>query len=91
MWWNFVARDNDEIVAAREQWAAGSTFGDVAGFDGYRLPAPDLPAGRLKPGGATRRVDPTRPDRPRPHPPCRGGWGAPVRRPRRPVPPRRSW
>jgi hypothetical protein len=32
----------------------GSTFGDVAGYDGYRLSAPDLPPGRLKPGGATR-------------------------------------
>jgi redox-sensitive bicupin YhaK (pirin superfamily) len=54
MWWNFVARSNDEIVAAREQWVDGDTFADVAGFDGYRLPAPDLPPGRLKPGGAVR-------------------------------------
>jgi redox-sensitive bicupin YhaK (pirin superfamily) len=54
MWWNFVARNNDEIVAARTEWMTGSRFGDVAGFDGYRLPAPELPAGRLKPGGATR-------------------------------------
>jgi redox-sensitive bicupin YhaK (pirin superfamily) len=54
MWWNFVARSNDEIVAAREQWMTGSAFPDVAGFDGYRLPAPDLPPGQLKPGGAVR-------------------------------------
>ena len=54
MWWNFVARDNDEIVAARAEWMAGETFGDVAGYDGFRLPAPELPAGRLKPGGAAR-------------------------------------
>ena len=54
MWWNFVARSNDEILAAREQWASGDTFGDVAGYDGYRLPAPELPPGRLKPGGAVR-------------------------------------
>ena len=54
MWWNFVARSNDEIVAAREEWTTGDAFGDVAGFDGYRLPAPDLPPGRLKPGGAVR-------------------------------------
>ena len=54
MWWNFVARSNDEIVAAREQWMTGSAFPDVAGFDGYRLPAPTLPSGRLKPGGAVR-------------------------------------
>jgi redox-sensitive bicupin YhaK (pirin superfamily) len=54
MWWNFVARSNDEIVAAREAWLAGETFPDVAGYDGYRLPAPELPPGRLKPGGAVR-------------------------------------
>jgi hypothetical protein len=33
---------------------AGSAFGDVTGYDGYRLPAPELPPGRLKPGGAVR-------------------------------------
>jgi hypothetical protein len=33
---------------------SAARFGDVAGFDGYRLPAPDLPPGRLKPGGAVR-------------------------------------
>jgi redox-sensitive bicupin YhaK (pirin superfamily) len=54
MWWNFVARDNDEIVAARAEWMNGGRFGDVDGYDGYRLPAPALPPGRLKPGGATR-------------------------------------
>ena len=54
MWWNFVARDNDEIVAARTSWEAGDRFGDVAGFDGVRQQAPSLPAGRLRPGGATR-------------------------------------
>jgi hypothetical protein len=54
MWWNFVARSNDEIVAARADWMVGETFGDVAGYAGYRLPAPELPPGRLKPGGAVR-------------------------------------
>jgi redox-sensitive bicupin YhaK (pirin superfamily) len=54
MWWNFVARSNDEIVQARAQWMAGDAFGDVSGYDGYRLPAPELPPGQLKPGGATR-------------------------------------
>jgi hypothetical protein len=54
MWWNFVARSNDEIVAARTEWISGVRFGDVPGYDGFRLDAPELPAGRLKPGGATR-------------------------------------
>jgi hypothetical protein len=54
MWWNFVARSNDEIVAARAEWTQGAAFGDVAGYDGYRLPAPPLPPGRLRPGGAVR-------------------------------------
>jgi redox-sensitive bicupin YhaK (pirin superfamily) len=54
MWWNFVARSNDEIAAARKQWMAGERFGDVVGYDGYRLPAPDLPPGKLKPSGAAR-------------------------------------
>ncbi|MDT4914001.1 MAG: quercetin 2,3-dioxygenase [Pseudonocardiales bacterium] len=54
MWWNFVARSNDEIVAARTEWISGVRFGDVPGYDGLRLDAPELPAGRLKPGGATR-------------------------------------
>ncbi len=54
MWWNFVARSNDEIVAAREDWTDGNRFADVAGFDGFRQPAPPLPPGRLRPGGATR-------------------------------------
>ncbi|MEO8887948.1 MAG: pirin family protein [Jatrophihabitantaceae bacterium] len=53
MWWNFVARSNEEIVDAREQWAAGARFGAVAGA-GVRLAAPSLPAGRLKPGGSAR-------------------------------------
>jgi hypothetical protein len=54
MWWNFVARSNEEIVAARTEWTDGTAFGDVAGYDGYRLPAPPLPPGRLRPGGAVR-------------------------------------
>ena len=29
MWWNFVARDHDEIVAARDDWEAGRRFGVV--------------------------------------------------------------
>jgi redox-sensitive bicupin YhaK (pirin superfamily) len=59
MWWNFVGRSHEEIVAAREAWMAGSAvagapvegdrFGSVRGYDGAPLPAPDMPTTRLKP------------------------------------------
>ena len=52
MWWNFVARSDEEIVAARERWSDAG-FGEVPGA-GEALKAPPLPPGRLKPGGATR-------------------------------------
>ena len=60
MWWNFVARTHEEIVAAREEWTAelaaafagdGLRFGAVEGFDGPALPAPELPTSRLRPRG----------------------------------------
>lgn len=54
MWWNFVARSNEEIVVARDAWLTGEVFPDVSGYGGFRLPAPPLPPGRLKPGGAVR-------------------------------------
>lgn len=54
MWWNFVARTNEEIAVARADWADGNRFGVVWGYSGDPLPAPPLPAGRLKPGGRTR-------------------------------------
>jgi redox-sensitive bicupin YhaK (pirin superfamily) len=57
MWWNFIARDHDEIVALREQWQAevieGGTdagrFGIVKGWNGRALPAPVMPDVRLRP------------------------------------------
>ena len=57
MWWNFVGRTHDEIVAARDQWQAaleGDTdgvarFGTVPGYPGASLPAPELPHVRLRP------------------------------------------
>jgi redox-sensitive bicupin YhaK (pirin superfamily) len=54
MWWNFVGRSHEEIVAFREAWQAGSDqFGDVVGYSGpvQRLPAPVLPGVRIKPRG----------------------------------------
>jgi hypothetical protein len=40
MWWNFVARTTEEIVAAREDWEAGRRFGEVGAYGGPRMPAP---------------------------------------------------
>jgi redox-sensitive bicupin YhaK (pirin superfamily) len=54
MWWNFVGRDHDEIVADREEWMSGDRFGTVHGFDGGRLPAPEMPTSRLRPRGRQR-------------------------------------
>jgi redox-sensitive bicupin YhaK (pirin superfamily) len=57
MWWNFVGRSHDEIVAFREQWQseviegqdAGGRFGAVVGYPGAALAAPQLPNVRLQP------------------------------------------
>jgi redox-sensitive bicupin YhaK (pirin superfamily) len=65
MWWNFVGRTHDEVVQAREDWemqaslepdqAPGARFGFIdghgpdAGGESGRIPAPPLPAVRLRP------------------------------------------
>jgi redox-sensitive bicupin YhaK (pirin superfamily) len=60
MWWNFVARDHDEIVAARADWqrqVAAERAGDAADGrfgphpDAWHdvLAAPELPTVRLRP------------------------------------------
>lgn len=52
MWWNFVGRTHDEVEQARAQWqAADERFGTVVGFDGDRIPAPELPGLRLRTRG----------------------------------------
>ncbi|BBX33005.1 pirin [Mycolicibacterium mageritense DSM 44476 = CIP 104973] len=54
MWWNFVGRSHEDIVAYRKLWQANDArFGDVKGYQGKiaRLPAPPLPNGRLQPRG----------------------------------------
>ncbi|BCJ40200.1 hypothetical protein GCM10010168_30580 [Actinoplanes ianthinogenes] len=48
MWWNFVCRSHEEVVAAREDWMAGRRFGTVRGCAADPLPAPVMPAVRLK-------------------------------------------
>lgn len=48
MWWNFVARDEEEILVAREDWEAGRRFGPVEGSALGRIDAPPLPALHLR-------------------------------------------
>lgn len=58
MWWNFVGRSHDEIVAFRDAWQNESDrFGRVEGYRGTtpRLPAPTLPHAQIRP----RRNPPT--------------------------------
>ncbi|MFE5792533.1 pirin family protein [Streptomyces sp. NPDC056503] len=54
MWWNFVGRTDDEIRKAREDWMASDRFGEVKGYDGDRLDAPEVPAAHLKARGRVR-------------------------------------
>ena len=66
MWWNFVARTHDEIVAFRTAWedAPEERFGRVEGYVGRdgasgwaaRLPAPALPHARIRPRGNPGRL-----------------------------------
>ena len=49
LWWNFVGRTNEEMAEARAQWEGqAARFGEVKGYAGPRLAAPELKA-RLKP------------------------------------------
>jgi redox-sensitive bicupin YhaK (pirin superfamily) len=56
MWWNFIGRSHDEILAFRVQWQgdvvrggnADGIFGHVD-YDGNALPAPDMPTVILRP------------------------------------------
>ncbi|MEV7866435.1 pirin family protein [Streptomyces sp. NPDC088124] len=54
MWWNFIGRSHEEIEAARKDWMETSRFGEVRGYAGDRLPAPELPPVALKPRGRVR-------------------------------------
>jgi redox-sensitive bicupin YhaK (pirin superfamily) len=42
MWWNFVARTQEEIAQARADWEEGHRFGEVPAYSGPRLNAPSL-------------------------------------------------
>jgi len=57
MWWNFIGRSHEEVVAFRAEWQSDviagerpeGPFGAIPDYPGNALPAPDLPAVRLKP------------------------------------------
>lgn len=60
MWWNFVGRSHDDIVAARERWmreigdeplTGPERFGPFDTGQPAPLPAPAMPGGRLRPRG----------------------------------------
>lgn len=43
LWWNFVARNEEEMRAAGREWQAhDARFGEVQGYDGPRLVAPEI-------------------------------------------------
>lgn len=48
LWWNFVARSQQEMIKATEDWNAGRYFGEVKGSPSPRLVAPDLAGLNLK-------------------------------------------
>ncbi|MFJ8229661.1 pirin family protein [Streptomyces sp. NPDC094448] len=54
MFWNWIGRSQEEIVQARQDWMEGTRFGEVMGYDGDPLPAPELPPVPLKPRGRVR-------------------------------------
>ncbi|MFJ2782041.1 MULTISPECIES: pirin family protein [unclassified Kitasatospora] len=54
MWWNFIGRSGEEIQQARSDWENTPRFGEVHGYDGDRLAAPELPQLPLKPRGRAR-------------------------------------
>lgn len=42
LWWNFVARTNEELAAARADWESHQRFADVKAYRGPRLAAPSF-------------------------------------------------
>lgn len=52
--WNWIGRSNEEIVQFRKDWMEGTRFGEVKGYDGPPIPAPQLPPVPLKARGRVR-------------------------------------
>ncbi len=58
MWWNFVARSHEQIVAFRTDWereraegGVGARYGTFPDAWSFTLGAPELPNVRLRPRG----------------------------------------
>jgi len=43
IWWNFVARTKEEMIAATNAWNNQTAFGEVKGYQGKKLIPPPLP------------------------------------------------
>lgn len=59
MWWNFIARSQEEIIAMRQQWqsslmAGSESYPAFTDSLGARIPAPEMPNIRLEPRGRQR-------------------------------------
>ena len=54
MWWNFVGRDHEDIVAAREQWMAADAVRHGPRLSRRPAAGPPMPTTRLKPRGRHR-------------------------------------
>ncbi|MEE1796391.1 pirin family protein [Streptomyces sp. BE308] len=54
MFWNWIGRSQEDIAQAREDWMNGTRFGEVKGYDGPPIPAPELPVVPLKARGRVR-------------------------------------
>ncbi|MEJ8641086.1 pirin [Streptomyces sp. MS1.HAVA.3] len=50
----WIGRSNEEIVQARQDWMEGARYGEVKGYDGPPIPAPQLPPVPLKARGRVR-------------------------------------
>ncbi|WP_406513920.1 MULTISPECIES: hypothetical protein [unclassified Streptomyces] len=54
VWNNWIGRSDEETVQARQDWMEGTRDGEVKGYDGPPIPAPQLPPVPLKALGRVR-------------------------------------
>lgn len=54
MFWSWIGGPQQEIEQPRRDWMEGTRFGEVKGYDGAPLAAPELPPVPLKPRGRMR-------------------------------------